>query len=133
VIPTDTPRPVSTLKLNFYITINPVGEHHVSDIFEINGTTNLPIDSKITVRIFSPYRQLAPEPNQNEILYPIRDLKGVAKITSGDQGRNTWSYEVNLSGFDTRAQYYAFIDGNLTEVDILPPQSDKLTAGRTNG
>lgn len=82
-----------------YIIINPIGTHTVGDVFEITGTTNLGVDKKLKIAVdekrltgVGPYDM----PDWN---YTYTDSEGYVSMNGGDRGINSWSYQVNLTGF----------------------------------
>jgi hypothetical protein len=92
-----------------FIAINPVNTtHYVGDVFEINGTTNFGIDTKIKLTFHEP-RFDGPLPNPAIPTTPERynytDSDGYVKIQKGDCGVNFWSYIANLSGFHPKFGY----------------------------
>jgi hypothetical protein len=124
-IPTDTEHQISIPKSNSYIIINPVSVHHTSDVFEINGTTNLPIDSKIQVHFFAPFHTRPLELDQSAYPSPTINLEGFAKIMKGNRGENFWSFQVNISGIDTYSNYVTVVSDlnnraeNFTDVGVF--------------
>ena len=96
-----------------YININPVGDHSLGDVIEINGTTNCEEgEVLIWIRdtIFIPCpRQLGGSDS------PCPCCDGVyitAPIIPGICGNNTWSFELNTS----QHHFYAgkfFLDANV--------------------
>jgi hypothetical protein len=80
-----------------WIIINPIGNHYIGDVFEINGTTNLRTEEKINVAI-SGIVIGAPYPG---IPGPTKGSLGMAKIRGGDCGINVWFYTANTSEFNT--------------------------------
>jgi hypothetical protein len=85
-----------------YIIINPIGHHDTGDTFEINGTTNLGVNSKILFELWEPrLLELPPDRNITEtatIPYQYFSISGYVKIENGSCGENFWSYTVNLPG-----------------------------------
>jgi hypothetical protein len=79
-----------------FILINPINPtHFVSDIFEINGTTNLDPDEIIYFDVAEPVWTTP----FNVTPKPFSTSNGLVKIVDGDCGINRWSFFVNLSGF----------------------------------
>jgi hypothetical protein len=88
-----------------YIIINPISTHNERDVFEINGTTNLGVDKKLKVTVdedrptaVGPYAV----PDWN---YTYTDSRGYVTINHGNSGINSWSYQVNLTGFHGQKLY----------------------------
>jgi hypothetical protein len=91
-IPTITACP-SQENSSLWIQINPVSDHYVGDIFEVNGTTTCNVKEKILIQIY-----------QSSILLPrgqdhYTSLNGFIIIKNGTCGLNTWAFSSNLSGF----------------------------------
>jgi hypothetical protein len=80
-------------KSTLWITISPEPDPYVGDIFEIKGTTNLPVGTNLSFVVSEPSARLCPF---GECIYTY--LTGTMNATSGDCGINTWSYALNLSG-----------------------------------
>jgi len=77
-----------------YIIINPIGDHRIGDIFEINGTTNLGADKKIQIHIDEgvfggPLGSVRPEIN-------FFNVDGFVETQQGTCGTTKWSYTVKL-------------------------------------
>jgi hypothetical protein len=94
-----TPFPTPTCEdyQNGTITMNPVGLHYVGDVFEINGTANLPPGKGLNISIF-PHVNIA----SGKIIYLSGkwwQIYGNAVIRPGQSGKNTWSFVVNTTGF----------------------------------
>ena len=93
-----------------YIIINPVSDHHIGDVFEINGTTNLGTDKKIHFFIFRSYQ---PGEIQPRVPYPYSS--GLVKFCNDNSescDTNKSCISANLSGANP-AQYRVIV-GNLT-------------------
>jgi hypothetical protein len=80
-----------------WIIINPINNHYIGDVFEINGTTNIGIDEKILIMI---YGRPIPIPYPG-VPVPLNGLYGLCKAQQGDCGINIWSYSANTSEFNT--------------------------------
>jgi len=77
-----------------YIIINPIGDHRVGDIFEINGTTNLGVDEKIKIHmggpmLSGPHGSVRPE---NAFFY----IEEFVETQPGTCGTTKWSYTFKL-------------------------------------
>lgn len=81
-----------------YIIINPIGNHTVGDVFEINGTTNLGVDSKIVLSLRG---LIALQASQSDTSSPYAGPVEYVTIRQNICGPNSWSLPVNLSGFRT--------------------------------
>ncbi len=79
-----------------WILINPISNHVIGDVFEINGTTNLGIDEKIQIAI---YGRPVPVPYPG-VPAPSKGSYGLCTVKKGDRGINFWSYSVNTSEFN---------------------------------
>ena len=84
-----------------YIFINPISNHTVGDVFEINGTTNLGIDSKIVLSIAETLN-----PGITPADYRYSGTSGCVTIHRNMCGPNYWSYSVNLSGYHPYRIYW---------------------------
>jgi hypothetical protein len=89
-VQTQCPVPVKT-NSTIWLTINPIADHHLGDIFEVNGTIhpkNLTVENAVKIYIdigcYSPGQSVF-WPNRSAILHP------------SDCEVKTWSYKVNLS------------------------------------
>jgi hypothetical protein len=104
VVPTQCP-PVSG-NATPYIIINPIGNHTVGDVFEINGTTNLDVDAKIDVGIRERLSSRGDSDNPS-------GLHGRVTLQKNPCGPNFWSYSVNTSGwhygYPAPLKYYASV------------------------
>jgi hypothetical protein len=137
VVPTPTPtHPIVNSSL--YITLNPVGTHHIGDVFEINGTTNLPADSVIKIHIFSQNIHTMPTGYpQTMTLAPTPAFDGIATIMKGNRGENTWSFEANISGLDANVRSFAGLSAsdpsnyviNETDIGVFLPEVENLSGG----
>ncbi len=77
-----------------YIIIKPISNHTVGDIFEINGTTNLGVDSKNVLNLHEQIVSSLPFD-----YYPISGTFGCVTIQKNQCSPNSWSYFINLSGY----------------------------------
>jgi len=81
-----------------FITLNPVGDHYLEEVIEINGTTNCNTGEIHVVILSSNFK---PCPKNSGIKdSPAPCTSGVeinAPIIQGPCGINTWSVEVNTS------------------------------------
>ncbi len=77
-----------------FITIDPIGNHTIGDVFFINGTTNMPVSENLTIS-FERYIDFgAPHAKNNpDHLVSISDIP----ISSAIPGTNRWS--VNVTDF----------------------------------
>ena len=89
------------------ILINPVGKHRVGDVFEINGTTNLGVDSKIILELSEPWMLDLPPGTITKPTpyYQYSGTKGDVKIQKGTDGIHRWSFQVDLSGYHGSKMY----------------------------
>ncbi|MGA2698405.1 MAG: hypothetical protein ABSE74_02060 [Methanoregula sp.] len=83
-----------------FITIDPIGNHAIGDVFFINGTTNLPAGEDLSMSIMELYAnnhtepQFAPEyPNGDEFFDLINNIS-ITSTASAPFGINTWSENV---------------------------------------
>jgi hypothetical protein len=86
-----TPTPTASSGAPF-ITIDPVGNHSIGDVFFINGTTNLPVSENLTMDI-----AFYPPCFSREYTFceaaPIKDFP----ISPASSGTNRWSVNVTDS------------------------------------
>ena len=94
---TPFPTPTCVDYQNGTITMNPVGMHYVGDVFEINGTANLPQGKELNISIFPPVYVRSGK--SISLSGEWWRLDGPAIIKPGQSGRNTWSFVVNTTGF----------------------------------
>jgi hypothetical protein len=81
-----------------FITVDPIGNHTVGDVFFINGTTNIPVSEKLSVtvslRTFQPSRQSF--------------LTATVPILQGKNGVNSWSCNITPSTLRTIFKPYTY-------------------------
>jgi hypothetical protein len=78
---------------NRMITLDPVGNHTSGDIFSIHGITSLPAGRKLVVSMHL---------GDCRVGYCIRsEHRGYTVVVNGSPGMNTWSYQLNTTGFWT--------------------------------
>jgi len=120
--------PVET-SLPVWITMNPITDHHLGDVFEVNGTIQqknwtIETEEKIHVRVdaFSPGLHFyGPE--------------GIASQHISDCEVKTWSYQVNLSRNWPLGEYRIYIYsmngyGSHTRIfNVTPLNSETLLSG----
>lgn len=109
-----------------YIIINPIGNHTVGDVFEINGTTNLGIDSKIVLNLRG---LIALQSSQSDTSNPYAGPFEYVTIQQNRCGPNSWSHPVNLSGFQTG--YYTGDQAYLKFCPTVWNESNYSVANRT--
>jgi len=78
-----------------YIIINPIGDHRIGDIFEINGTTNLGADKKIHIQISGPMFG-GPHGSVRPDNFTFLNIEGFVETQPGTCGTTKWSYSVTL-------------------------------------
>jgi hypothetical protein len=81
-----------------FIIINPISIHNVGDVFEITGTTNLGIEKKIKIDV-GEKRMTGVGTYMPDRNYTYTDSRGYVILNGGDCGINSWSYQLNLTGF----------------------------------
>jgi hypothetical protein len=116
-----------------YIYINPIATHNVGDVFEITGTTNLGVDTKIFLNLYE-LMLLDPGPFVTaDPYYNYSGTSGYVKIQNGACGTNYWSYSVNLAGYHNPKYYPVYVReeanhsiNNHTEFFINLDQSERL-------
>jgi hypothetical protein len=77
---------------NPFISVDPIGDKNVGDIFTVTGTTNLPAGTNLFVRIEP--ASFGPEGGVNG---EFSGAAGGVDVVAGTGGINTWSMEVNTS------------------------------------
>jgi len=85
----------STSVTNPYITIDPIGNHTIGEVFFINGTTNLPVKEKLTMDIVS-YKYIMRPHMKHELGPSPRESAHmpVISISLTLRGTNRWSVNV---------------------------------------
>lgn len=73
-----------------WIHINPVSDHYVGDMFEINGTTNLGINDPLSFWITR-------RPIRTRIPSQVYEIRGIVRTQSRDCDTNVWSFSINTS------------------------------------
>jgi len=100
-----------------FITIDPIGDHTIGDMFFINGTTNLPVTDNLTLEISVPWH-LTQKALTNEPYVMITNIPVVAP-SPGDQGMNHWS----VNGTDSVKE----LDAGVYDVDAFWSSPDEAT------
>lgn len=77
-----------------YIIINPIADHRMGEIFEINGTTNLGSGEKLIYYIGRPPEPRQPEPPDHYLV-----TSGSVEVFNGDCTVRHWSFQYNTSEF----------------------------------
>ena len=77
------------------IRIDPIGDKHVGDKFTITAQTNLAIDDEILVQVYSSSFKPTDKSQSGE----FSGATGTVKVTKGDSGMNTISFDVDSSTF----------------------------------
>jgi len=91
-----------------WIIINPVSNHYVGDVFEINGTTNLKEKEELFFNVYEPPHTTPYQISPATRIYSGEE--GVTEIMKNDCRPNIWSFLVNTSGF--RPSYYHVLVSN---------------------
>ncbi len=125
--------PPTSANATSYIIINPIGNHIVGDVFEINGTTNLDVNSTIKIGIGVPPSSGGSPPR---ISYYYSTITGYATLQNATCGSNSWLYSVNLSGFHAPIKYLLTVweepnysATNTTRFFVNPDQTKPLVNG----
>ncbi len=108
-----------------YIIINPIGDHRIGDIFEINGTTNLGADKKIQIHIDEgvfggPLGSVRPEIN-------FFNVDGFVETQQDTCGTTKWSYTVKLP--QVHSNMIGVIVGNMSvynQTGFIVPHTPQL-------
>jgi PGF-CTERM protein len=77
------------------IRVDPIGDKHVGDKFTIKALTNLAVDDEILVQVYSS----SFKPTQKSQSGEFSGATGTVKVTKGDSGMNTISFDVDASTF----------------------------------
>jgi hypothetical protein len=76
-----------------WIQINPVSDHNIGDVFEINGITNIEGNNSISVKIYQTHFSTHPKNSP----YPFTSLFGNVTVQGDHCGPNNWSFLTNTS------------------------------------
>ncbi|MGA2121822.1 MAG: hypothetical protein ABSG49_07240 [Methanoregula sp.] len=96
-----------------FITIDPIGNHTIGDVFFINGTTNLPVSENLAVFV-QPFHSIMMQKGRREpgiVIYKV-------PIVSGRNTTNYWSVNVT-DGYWKPDEYVA----EITAINIVPEVS----------
>jgi len=93
-IPTECPVPGNG---SYWIKINPISDHYIGDMFEINGTTNIGINDTLSY-----WTSRVPRQSRNPSQEPV--YRGIVRTQSLDCHTNVWSFLINTTEF--RLGYY---------------------------
>jgi len=91
----DTYTKLQFLVENGVINIVPIGDKHVGDKFTIKALTNLAVDDEILVQVYSS----SFKPTQKTQSGEFSGATGTVKVTKGDSGMNSISFDVDASTF----------------------------------
>ena len=78
-----------------WIRIDSIGDKYVGSTFTISGTTNLAVDNDFLIDVLSS----AFQPTEKTATGEFAGQSGTIKVTKGDAGYNTWSFEVDATSF----------------------------------
>ena len=92
---TSTPIPMNTPAANStpFITIDPIGNHSIGDVFFINGTTNLPVTENLTVQIIEGFH-LRTKADLGAYVHGITEDVPISPNTTTNMGVHQWSLNV---------------------------------------
>jgi hypothetical protein len=116
-----TPCPAISGNDKPYIIINPISNHFLGDVFEINGTTNIGVGEKLHYSVSSfPIVIVIPVPTGCSVCSGERYIPGT-EIAQGDISiakdecnRQKWSFWLNTSGSGYHNSYGASFILNVT-------------------
>ena len=116
-----------------FISIDPIGNHTIGDVFFINGTTNLPVSENLEVEIvttlFIPGMESADE------TYPGADFLDIP-IVSTQSGANRWSVNVTdiviINDLPSRWSPYVVIVQSKENSSVKAPQQEFSLLPATN-
>jgi trimeric autotransporter adhesin len=91
--------------------INPIGTHSVGDRFTVSGNTNLAVDDKLLVEIYSS----SFNPTSKQQSGEFYGATGVVSIVPGSGGYNQWSFDVDTSTFKPD-EYLVQVSGMLVDM-----------------
>lgn len=77
------------------VSIHNIGERTIGDKFTITGTTNLAVGDDLMVEI----RSTSFQPTQKTQTGEYYGSSGQVKVVAGTSGSNSWSYDVDTSGW----------------------------------
>lgn len=121
-----------------WIRIDPVGEHHVGDIFNITGTTNLPagldINGRFGAEIHScPTFQTLPSGFSGSLCghdcIPGDFSNNKIPIIQGDGGINTWNFSVNTTDWCFKERYSVTVQKNEWDNNSPASQDFRFQSG----
>jgi len=106
-----------------WIDINPVSNHYVGDVFEINGTTNFGSDDNLNITIIQSSFSRCPRIYSD--CYRYASIQSTIIVQDGDCEKNNWTYSANLSGFKPERYIIDITDCNKSVkssavFDVLP-------------
>lgn len=101
------------------ITINPIGDHAVGDIFNISGTTNFPVNTTLLI-------QAGPKKYTK---YPPHYIGEKVQIVQGTNS-NLWSIQINSSTF-TIDEYNVLVSPLINDSSIFSYTRFNITARHT--
>lgn len=137
------PETISTIPLSPsetpFITIDPIGNHNIGDIFFINGTTNLPVNTNLSLNIISIW-QPAMKNSEKTYYYCLINNISVVLANSSSPEVNLWSVNVtdpvkkNLINDDYNVLVYPSYEDpdNLTQSSIVGFRDDLTLLPATN-
>ena len=91
--------------------INTIGTHSVGDRFTISGNTNLAVDDKLLVEIYSS----SFNPTSKQQSGEFSGIAGVVSVVPGSGGYNQWSFDIDTSTFKPD-EYLVQVSGLLVDV-----------------
>jgi hypothetical protein len=79
-----------------FISVDPIGNHTIDEVFFINGTTNLPLSEKLTVEIIGYDWLISPKTKSGGLQVPSGRYANIPDISilSAISGTNRWSVNV---------------------------------------
>jgi len=88
------------IKLTFlveepWIRIDSIADKYVGSTFTITGTTNLGVGEELLVEVLSSSFR----PTDKTQIGNFSGASGTVKVVKGDAGYNTWSFEIDATGF----------------------------------
>ena len=112
--------PVNEYQYSGMISIDPVGNHTTGDVISLHGTADLPSGTTLLVETMLLNCRVGACARSEDNGFPV--------VINGSPGKNTWSYQLNTTGFWTvdwngnRWVYQICVNSwNSTLGDISPP------------
>ena len=96
---------------SYWMHIDPIGEHHQGETFNITGTTNIPADETISLFGGTQFHSCTQAPSiNNSGSFCGNDCRSLRfnvdiPVVAGAGGNNTWTFTVNTTNVCVRDNY----------------------------